>query len=453
MSVVATVAIAGGGGVMSGAIAGADGVPGNTIAGWQAVIARLSLPRAGCFKASYPLREWRATECQVAPHVPLDPAMGKPSETAADQTPNSVGRSNDYSAVVAGNIFQATGSFTNVSPNISETGQIAGVGPQLANTFTIQLNTQYFVTPKCSGASNAASCRGWQQFVYNTESNAVYMQYWLLNYGTSCPSNWMPGPGNDCYKNSQAKSLSGGGVTASELASVRLTGTAVPQSAEPGFDGVALSDGSRAIAVSESDNTLDLAQHWDTSQFDAYGDGNYGQANFGANTTLETQTTLLSTSTLAPTCVKEGFTGETNNLDLTSTPAIGIAGLPTIASKQTNHDASSASCATEAETPENFEITSVSPASISDKGGEVLTINGSGFLDVFSLFNSATVWVGDSPISVLLTVESDKRATIIAPAEPRYSGPASVELSGCVLGEFVDPICQDLEGSFRYTRT
>ena len=78
------------------------------------------------------------------------------------------------------------------------------------------------------------------------------------------------------------------------------------------------------------------------------GDGGGSAADFGANTTLEAQTALTSTSSSAPSCVKEGFTGETNNLKLAATPALGSESSPTMASEQTNGTSGTASCATAA---------------------------------------------------------------------------------------------------------
>ena len=45
-----------------------------------------------------------------------------------------------------------------------------------------------------------------------------------------------------------------------------------------------------------------------------YSDGGGSEANFGSSTTLQAQTALTATSNSAPTCVEEGFTGETNIL-------------------------------------------------------------------------------------------------------------------------------------------
>lgn len=134
----------------------------------------------------------------------------------------------------------------------------------------------------------------------------------------------------------------GGPVTAAQLATVNLTGSA----ASGGQDGVSLSVGSgRATSVTNSDNEIHLASSWNTTEWGVYGDGGGSAANFGANTTLEALTALTATSSSAPTCVKEGFTGETSNLTLASTPALGSESSPTMASRQTNGSGRTASCA------------------------------------------------------------------------------------------------------------
>jgi hypothetical protein len=54
---------------------------------------------------------------------------------------------------VPGLIFQATGTFQNVSSGIIEQGQVGGSGPEVANSFSLQLNTQFFSgSPACSGS-------------------------------------------------------------------------------------------------------------------------------------------------------------------------------------------------------------------------------------------------------------------------------------------------------------
>jgi hypothetical protein len=165
------------------------------------------------------------------------------------------------------------------------------------------------------------------------------MQYWLINYNATCPAGWFSFS-TDCYTNSNASSVTA--LTAKELATVKLSGSA----ASGGNDKVSLSVGSgHATLVTNSDSKLDLAASWNTTEWGVYGDGGGGAAIFGANTALEAQTTLKATSSSAPTCVKEGFTGETNNLKLASTPALGSEPSPTMGSRQTNGTTGTASCA------------------------------------------------------------------------------------------------------------
>jgi hypothetical protein len=169
----------------------------------------------------------------------------------------------------------------------------------------------------------------------------VFMQYWLIKYSATCPSGWFT-YSNDCYTNSPASTVKGGPVTAKELATVELSGSATAG----GQDEVSLSLGSgQASLASNKDSKVDLSAQWNTAEFGVYGDGGGSEAYFGADTTLEAQTTLTATSSAAPTCSHEGFTGETNNLKETSTPALGTESDPTVVTKQTNGKSSTASCA------------------------------------------------------------------------------------------------------------
>jgi hypothetical protein len=320
---------------------GANGLNGLAVTRWQAAIASQPLPGKGCFAASYPALEWHATQCKVAPEVPFEPAGGNPSALAPPAAAKPVGNGNDYSAVVTGPITEATGSFADVSPGITEKGQYDGSGPKLANTFSLQLNTQFFSgSPTCSGSSKPSKCLGWQQFVYDTRSDTVFMQYWLINYSATCPTHWITYQ-SDCYMNSPASTFPGG-LTAADLATARLSGLA----SLGGTDAVELTNGSQVSSVSNPDSVLDLAQSWNTTEFGLFGDAGGGQAVFGKKTTLEVETTLSSSSLAAPACVKEGFTGETNNLKLTGTPALGTVATPTMGSEQTNRAAKRVSCAT-----------------------------------------------------------------------------------------------------------
>lgn len=319
----------------------AFGADAQSVAGWQGAIAKLRPQGGGCFTASYPSLAWQATQCKVAPEVPLEPALGIQSAPAPFK--KTVGDGNDYSAVVADPITEATGSFANVSSGITEKGQYGGSGPKIANVFSLQLNSQFFTTPTCSGSSHPSKCLGWQQFVYDSYNNEVFMQYWLIDYDAACPSDWYT-YSVDCYANSPATSFSGGSLTAAELATIKLSGYAKSGS----NDTVELSNGTQANSVDNPDSVLDLSQSWNTTEFGVFGDGGGGQAKFGKKTTLEAETMLQSSSSAAPQCVIEGFTAETNNLKLSGTPALGTESTPTMGSEQTDGKISPASCATAA---------------------------------------------------------------------------------------------------------
>jgi len=308
-------------------------------AGWQTAISHVSQPGTGCYQASYPSLSWHATACVAAPKILLVPAAAHESAHHAGHIgPQTVGDGTDYSAVVSGLISKAVGTFADVSSGISEKGE------GTTNSFSLQLNSQFFSgSPACDDASVPADCQAWQQFVYtynSSDSGYIFMQYWLIDYNATCPSGW-DSYSTDCYTNSNSTEVSE--VTAKDLATVKLTASAV----SGGNDGVSLSIGSgTASSVTGKDTKVDLASYWNTTEWGVFGNGGGSAADFGSDNTIEPTTALTSTSSGAPSCVSEGFTGETNNLKLAATAALGTESSPTIASKQTNGSAGTASCAT-----------------------------------------------------------------------------------------------------------
>jgi len=340
LGVLAAVALAAAG-VSAGSASAATQRTVRTKAEWQSAIARVPERGTGCYRASYPALQWHAVKCGVAPTWPVAPV--RPSGSATHGAPTLVGNGVDYSARDSGLISKATGTFHGVSPNITEKGKVGNAGSKVANAFSLQLNTQFFSgSPACSGSADPAKCLAWQQFVYAKFSGVgeVFMQYWLINYDTTCPAGWFT-DGNDCYTNSSTSTLTSP-LTAKNLATVKLSGSAT----SGGNDEASLSVGTgQATLVTNNDSELDLAAAWNTTEWGVYGDGGGGEAFFGTNTTLQAQTALTATSPSAPTCVKEGFTAETNNLKLAKTTALGSEPSPTLASKQTNGTSGTASCA------------------------------------------------------------------------------------------------------------
>ena len=159
------------------------------------------------------------------------------------------------------------------------------------------------------------------------------------------PEGWFEfrqGIWRQCVRISAASTLPGERLTVSELA-----GTTLEASADTsGEDAVVMTAPSGNATAVGAGNLLSLGSGWKAAEFAIVGDGNGTQAKFSANTTMTVQTAVKSTSNTPPACVNEGFTGETNNLNLEGTPALSPQHFPTVASQQTNGSATSASCAT-----------------------------------------------------------------------------------------------------------
>ena len=388
----ATLAVAG---ISAGAASAATHPAAKTRAQWQAAIARVQEPGTGCYRASYPTLGWHATRCVKAPRIPLAPRpLPRPAHHAG---PALVGNGTDYSAQVTGLISQATGTFQDVTSGITEQGYVGGAGSLTSNAYSLQLNSQFFAgSPACGGSSNPSGCEAWQQFVYTYENSTtgyVFMQYWLINYDATCPSGWYT-YSSDCYTNSDAAEVSP--LAASQLATVQLSGSA----ASGENDGVSLSEGSgTATSVTNADSTVDLAAHWTTTEWGAYGDGGGSEAYFGTGTTLQAQTALTSSSSAAPSCIAEGFTGETNNLSLTSTPTLSTSWPPTMASRQTNGTTGTANCSTASGTPPagTLQADQVLQAgqTLSSPGGQYyLAMQTDGNLVVYG--NGCVIWASNT---------------------------------------------------------
>ncbi len=324
---------------------------------WQHVIAETPAPTSGCYAASYPSLLWQSMKCTVAPKVPFSPAHA----TAAHEAPLRVGNAADDVAEVTGKISSVTGSFDDVDPSITETGKFANAGTTLANTYSLQLNSNTFTdTTACTASPYKTNTyRGWEQFVYSSNPttttsksrDSLFIQYWLIDYTASsdgnCPlsGTWRSFTKKYCVSTSRAATF-GSTITAADLATTQLTGSA----AAGGDDTEVLVFGGHAVSVTALDSVLHLAAGWKKAEFNVFGDGSGGTANFGATTTLEPELALTDTTgTTAPTCVANGgTTAETNNLTLTATPAIGSRATPSIAFVETNKATTTASCQTAA---------------------------------------------------------------------------------------------------------
>jgi hypothetical protein len=236
-----------------------------------------------------------------------------------------VGDGNDVSGYVKNDISTAIGSFPKVTGVTSEKGDFDGSPPQVANTYSLQLNTEFFSTKACNGASG---CQGWQQFVYSSSSGVAFMQYWLIGYvgskNAKCPSGWYA-YSNDCYTNSAATTVNNGQrIPISQLIDLSVKAAAV----SGGKDTLTFNDGKVAHSVSGKDTMVDLADSWHAAEFNIVGDCCSTQAVFDKGASLEVKTVIDHVNASAPTCLGYGFTGETNNLFFVKTETHSVTGSP-----------------------------------------------------------------------------------------------------------------------------
>jgi hypothetical protein len=276
---------------------------------WRTQIAATPVPGAGCFAAEYPSHTWLKVACAKAPLRPYIPRTG--ARAAGTQT---VGNGADYAAVAHGTITSATGSFPTVTGLTSETD-----GGQ-KNVYSLQLNSNFFTSAACKGSG----CQGWEQFVYSSSSEASFIQYWLINYGNTCPTtpynDWNQYQGS-CYRNSTAVTIPQEPATA--LATIKLAGTASKST-----DTFVTTVGTKAYSISANDNVVDLASGWAANEFNVVGDGGGSEAVFNKGTSITVELAQKDGTTKAPTCTaNDGTTGETNNLTLgTCTATAGSTG-------------------------------------------------------------------------------------------------------------------------------
>lgn len=220
----------------------------------------------------------------------------------------------------------ASGSFPVVSGVTSEYD-----GAQQYNDYSVQLNSNYFSTPACN---NISGCLGWEQFVYSTGLQQLLIQFWLINYGSSCPSGWQTDFFGDCFKNSPVASVPG--LVATGLGSLSMSA----QSSGLSTTGVLLPTrvwlyiGSNAYyTYDDQTDTLSLTQGWSQAEFNIFGDGSGApQAIFNPGSSITVKTSIADLTPIAygrlpstsDSCVKDSTTGESNNLNLgacTATPA------------------------------------------------------------------------------------------------------------------------------------
>lgn len=277
------------------------------IAQWREAIARTNVQAAGCFEASYPSMEWDKVECVEAPIIPFIPRSGR------GRGP-TVGNGHDYAAEVSSGLIRKT-----VSSFPKVTGVKSEEGVDGANSYSLQLNSNFMHTKACNGAKDPAKCLDWLQYVYSSDFTEAFMQYWLINWNTTCPSGWNSFS-NDCYTNSAAVGVPKEVI--SKLKTLEISGSAVAR----GLDTLIMFVGTKAYKTTGKDSVVYLATGWKESEFNIVGDGGGSEADFNTGSSITVEVALTNGTTNAPICASNaGTTGETNNLNLGSCSGKGGA--------------------------------------------------------------------------------------------------------------------------------
>jgi hypothetical protein len=383
----------------------------NAHAAWQQALKALNTPTAGCFTAAYPHFSWRRVACVTAPNLPYVPWRG--------HRPFTVGGNNDFAGEVTGTMLSTEGSFDSVSGVTSETGQVGGSGGQVANTYSLQINTKPFTTSVCS---TSPTCQGWQQFLYSSSNQMIFIQYWLLRFNTTCPSGWttFQFPADTdiyCFRNSPATTVAKQAIT--NLANLRLVGSANAS----GNDTVTMFVGNTSFAQSNAGTMLNLGSAWTGAEFIIVGDCCSSQANFNAGSTIMVRTTVHNGTTNAPTCVLEGFTGETNNLNLVGTAAVGTGNAPAVVSRQSNTLTSTASCSAANGTGDTHLTTFNGLLYDFQAAGDFLYAQtGSNFLVQTRQVSGAPTWPDASVNSAVATRMGKTRVALCLPERLEVNG-------------------------------
>ena len=265
---------------------------------WRNSIVHLPVPHQGCFTAAYPANIWSEVACVAAPDAPYIPGHNLRGWFAGV----GAGAGIDYTAVSAGLTSAAVGSFPTVTGVTTETG-----AHKKLNSYSIQLNSQYFASPTCSGAAIPAKCQGWEQFIYSNTGKA-FLEYWLINYSAICPVGWKP-LGPDCYRTGAAVQVPPQAIA--QLAFLGLSGQAVAG----GIDTLTFTTATNAYSTTGQDSVVGLAGFWKGTEYNIVGDGSGANAVFNTGSNVTVKIALTDGSTVAPVCAGDtGSTSETNNL-------------------------------------------------------------------------------------------------------------------------------------------
>lgn len=298
---------------------------------WHDIMKKAPATEQGCFHASYPSVVWEKTDCETG--LARVPTHVRPAPGA----PEVVGNGGDYVGVSTGLISSAAGDF-GVSGVKSEksvgVAAFGGGGILGNNEYSVQINTN--ANKETYACDGHIGCTVWQQFVYATDyygagKAAVFMQYWLLNWGSSaCPGGWGK-YGSDCYANSPL-------AAAPDIPITSLSQLELGATVQSNFtDSVTLYYGSEVVTTNWFDFMLDISSVWNKVEFNIVGDAGGSQAQFNSGSSLKVILAFADGGAAKPSCqANGGTTGETNNLNLGSCTTSMVFGIPVIEFTESN---------------------------------------------------------------------------------------------------------------------
>ncbi len=280
---------------------------------WQEAVEDMPLPGLGCYEASAPAIEWRSVPC-----ADVRPTM-----------PHVVGGGFNRAILVNGStIYRADGQIA----SSNATSVIDSITLQQGN-YSLQVNSNRFITSKCNTAANPSTCRGWQQFVYENRGpnlqGLVFMEYWLTDYNNSCPLGWVRYPnssGPHCWTASSVVSFAPAQPSVSTLNGMQLSGKGLHFGGGLYSGAAVITIGGTAYAANNPDTYLNLFSggQWTAAEFNVYGAGNGSRANFGPGTTISLRLSVapVQYNGTSVGCIMASTIGsqtsETNNLQLDS---------------------------------------------------------------------------------------------------------------------------------------
>ena len=390
---------------------------------WRFAMAQVPLPKRGCFQGSYPNPEWREVTCVPGPDYPMPPKRGT--------RPLVVGNGDDIAAQAPSGFIQtAIGSFDSVTNVTSETSAIGSGTTQVANAYTLQLNTNFFTSTVCAGAATPAVCQGWQQFVFENTgtSGRAFIQYWIIKYNNTCPAgqswNQFSFTGSTdiyCWKNNSDGTVAVPNQLITSLGSLSLTG-----SVSATADSVTVSDGTTVYARA-GDNAVAASAGWNIAEFNVFGDGGSSaggnQATFNSGADIVARTRIIYGDRLAPICVAQGFTAETTNLSFGPTaPAASQPG-PAVIFRESTAGGATSNCAAAVTVGDTHLMTFNGLFyDFQSSGDFVLAQTDPGFVVQARQVSGAPTWPDASVNSAIATRMGDTTVALCLPAQLNIDG-------------------------------